>query len=48
MLTLLHAHALRDKERHKEIAELVLAPTYETAARCLLKWVELKKSKLGK
>ncbi len=48
MLELLQAYALRDRERQKEIAGLALAPTYETAARCLLKWVEYKRSKLGK
>jgi hypothetical protein len=48
MRKLLQAYASRDKERLKEIAELILVPTYETAARCLLKWVELKRSKLGK
>ena len=49
MLDLLQAYAARDSERKKEIAALVLVPTYETAARCLLKWVEYKKSKwIGK
>jgi hypothetical protein len=45
MLTLLQAHAARDRERQKDIASLALAPTYETAARCLLNWAGYKKSK---
>jgi hypothetical protein len=45
MLDLLRTYAARDPERQKEIAALVLLPTYETAARCLLTWVGYKKSK---
>jgi hypothetical protein len=49
MLELLNTYAGRDPERHKEIAPLALRPTYDTAARCLLKWVGYKKSKwIGK
>jgi hypothetical protein len=49
MLKLLRTYAARDPERKKEIAALVLVPTYETAARCLLTWVGYKKSKwIGK
>jgi hypothetical protein len=45
MLNLLQTYAARDPERQKEIATLVLLPTYETAAQCLLTWVGYKKSK---
>jgi hypothetical protein len=45
MLKLLRTYAANDSERKKEIAALVLLPTYETAARCLLTWVGYKKSK---
>jgi hypothetical protein len=49
MLDLLQTYAARDPERQKEIAALVLLPTYETAARCLLTWVGYKKTKwIGK
>ena len=45
MLTLLQAHAARDRERQKDIATLALVPTYGTAARCLLKWAGYKRTK---
>jgi hypothetical protein len=45
MLELLQTYAVRDPERRKDIATLALLPTYETAARCLLTWVEYKRSK---
>jgi hypothetical protein len=45
MLELLRAYAARDPERQNEIAVLALVPTYATAAQCLLKWVDYKKSK---
>jgi hypothetical protein len=45
MLELLKTYAARDPERLKEIAPLVLRPTYKTAAQCLLTWVGYKKSK---
>jgi hypothetical protein len=45
MLALLQAHAVRDRERQKDIAPLTLLPTYGTAAQCLMKWVSYKKSK---
>jgi hypothetical protein len=45
MLDLLQTYAERYPERQKEIAALVLVPTYETAGRCLLTWVGYKKSK---
>ena len=48
MLELLQTYAAKDPERQKEIAALVLLPTYETAARCSLTWVGYKKSKWRK
>jgi hypothetical protein len=38
MLHLLLAYAGRDKKRQPDLMALTLAPTYETAARCLLRW----------
>jgi hypothetical protein len=45
MLELLKTYAGRDPERQKEIAPLVLQPTYKTAAQCLLTWVGYTRSK---
>jgi hypothetical protein len=38
MLDLLLAYAGREPTRHAELTVLTLTPTYETAARCLLRW----------
>jgi hypothetical protein len=45
MLDLLKAYASQVPERRPEYLQLALIPTYEIAARCLLKWVRDKKSK---
>jgi hypothetical protein len=42
MRDLLLAYARRDPTRHSELAALMLTPTYETAARCLLRWFNEK------
>lgn len=39
----LRAYASRNAERAHEFGGLTLLPTYEVAARCLLKWVDEKK-----
>jgi hypothetical protein len=43
MVELLRAYASRNAERGHEFGRLTLLPTYEVAARCLLKWVDEKK-----
>jgi hypothetical protein len=45
MLELLRTYASREPERKHEFARLTLDPTYDTAARCLLKWVDEKQTK---
>jgi hypothetical protein len=42
MLDLLLAYAGREPTRHAELTALTLTPTYETAARCLLRWFNEK------
>jgi hypothetical protein len=42
MRDLLLAYARREPTRHSELAALLLTPSYETAARCLLKWFNEK------
>jgi hypothetical protein len=42
MRDLLLAYAQRDASRHTELTALMLTPTYEIAARCLLKWFNEK------
>jgi hypothetical protein len=42
MRDLLLAYARREPTRHSELAALMLTPTYETAARCLLRWFKEK------
>jgi hypothetical protein len=42
MLDLLLGYARRDPTRHAELTALTLTPTYETAARCLLRWFNEK------
>jgi hypothetical protein len=42
MLDLLLTYAGRDPIRQPELTALALTPTYETAARCLLRWFEEK------
>jgi hypothetical protein len=42
MLDLLLAYAGRDQNRHAELTALTLTPTYEAAARCLLRWFNEK------
>jgi hypothetical protein len=42
MCDLLLAYARRDTTRHTELTALMLTPTYETAARCLLRWFNEK------
>jgi hypothetical protein len=42
MRDLLLAYAQRDASRHTELTALMLTPTCETAARCLLKWFDEK------
>jgi hypothetical protein len=36
------AYARRDASRHSELTALMLTRTYETAARCLLRWFNEK------
>jgi hypothetical protein len=42
MRDLLLAYARRDTTRHSELTAFMLTPTYETAARCLLRWFNEK------
>jgi hypothetical protein len=42
MRDLLLAYAQRDASRHAELTALMLTPTYETAARSLLRWFNEK------
>jgi hypothetical protein len=42
MRDLLLAYARREPTRHSELTALLLTPSYETAARCLLKWFNEK------
>jgi hypothetical protein len=42
MRDLLLAYARREPTRHTELTALLLTPSYETAARCLLKWFDEK------
>jgi hypothetical protein len=42
MRDLLLAYARREPARHSELTALMLTPTYETAARSLLKWFNEK------
>jgi hypothetical protein len=42
MRDLLLAYARREPTRHSELAALMLTPSYETAARCLLRWFNEK------
>jgi hypothetical protein len=42
MHDLLLAYARREPTRHTELTALLLAPNYETAAHCLLKWFNEK------
>jgi hypothetical protein len=42
MCDLLLAYARREPTRHTELTALLLTPSYETAARCLLKWFDEK------
>jgi hypothetical protein len=42
MRDLLLAYAQRDASRHTELTALMLTPTYETAARCLSRWLNEK------
>jgi hypothetical protein len=45
MVQLLLTYASKDPKHHLERAQLMLGPTYEVGARCLLKWVGDKKSR---
>jgi hypothetical protein len=42
MLDLLLAYAGKHRRRQPDMTALTLVPTYETAARCLLKWFNEK------
>jgi hypothetical protein len=42
MRDLVLAYAQRDASRHTELTALMATPTYETAARCLLRWFNEK------
>jgi hypothetical protein len=42
MRDLLLAYARKDRTRHTELSALMLTPTYDTAARCLVRWFAKK------
>jgi hypothetical protein len=46
MVQLLLTYASKDPKHHPQRAQLMLGPTYEVGAGCLLKWVGDKKSKI--
>jgi hypothetical protein len=47
MVMLLLTYASKDQARQPQSDQLQLLPTYEIGARCLLKWIGDKKSKLS-